>query len=232
MSADIPAVSAPAAANDIAGTVARDKSLDKTAFLKLLVAQMKNQDPLKPMDNTEFVAQLAQFSNLEQVMGINDRLDALTLQGQGQANTEVASLVGKRITANGTSVGLDSSGTGVSIAFQLQSPSAATQVLINDSSGKTIRTLDVGAKGIGVSKIVWDGKSDEGVTQPPGGYTVAVSAKASNGAPIPVTQNTTANVTAVSFNKGYPELELDNGLSVPVADLLRVEASPPTTTVP
>jgi flagellar basal-body rod modification protein FlgD len=65
-------------------------SLGKDAFLKLLVEQIKNQDPLEPKDNSEFVAQLAQFSSLEQTMGINDRLDRLSVQSQGSANTAVA----------------------------------------------------------------------------------------------------------------------------------------------
>src|SRR2546423_270464 len=96
-----------------------NQGLDKNAFLKLLVAQMKNQDPLKPMDNTEFVAQLAQFSNLEQVMGINSRLDTLTAQGQGLQNTEIASLVGKTVTVNGKTIGLDGSGGAASFGFTL-----------------------------------------------------------------------------------------------------------------
>src|SRR3954465_6739102 len=112
----------------LAQQLGNNNGLDKNAFLKLLVAQMKNQDPLKPMDNTDFVAQLAQFSNLEQVMGINTRLDTLAAQGQGTQNTQIAGLVGKTVTLNGRSVTLDGSGSGAPFAFSLPSGSDKTTV--------------------------------------------------------------------------------------------------------
>jgi flagellar basal-body rod modification protein FlgD len=225
------APSAAAQEHQLSQQLGAGKNVDKTAFLKLLVAQMRNQDPLKPMDNTEFVTQLAQFSNLEQVMGINSRLDTLTVQGQGLANTEVASLVGKTVTVNGTTIGLDGSGGGVSYGFTLDAPSAATKVSISDANGNVVRTLDVGARPAGFSRLAWDGKNASGGVQPAGAYKVTVQAAAANGAPLAVTQNGTGRVKAVSFNKGYPELQLDTGLSVPVSDLLQVELTP-TTTVP
>jgi flagellar basal-body rod modification protein FlgD len=209
--------------NQLSAALGTNKNLDKTAFLKLLVAQMKNQDPLKPMDNTEFVSQLAQFSNLEQVMGINTRLDALTVQGQGLSNTEVSNLVGKTVTVNGTTIGLDGSGGGVAYGFTLGAPSAATKVSISDANGNVVRTIDAGARPAGFSQFTWDGKNSSGSLQPPGAYKITVQATAASGAPLTVTQNGTGRVMAVSYNKGYPELRLDTGLSVPVSDLLQVE---------
>jgi flagellar basal-body rod modification protein FlgD len=212
--------------------LSNNQGLDKNAFLKLLVAQMKNQDPLKPMDNTEFVAQLAQFSNLEQVMGINSRLDTLTAQGQGLQNTEIAGLVGKTVTVNGKSIGLDGSGGAASFGFTLGASSDQTTITISDSSGKVVRTIDGGVRPAGLVKMAWDGKNDAGVAQPAGSYMVTVTAKTSAGAPIPVTQNGTGRVQSISFAKGYPELQLDTGLAVPVSDLLEVKATPTTTTTP
>jgi flagellar basal-body rod modification protein FlgD len=216
----------------LTSALGNNQGLDKNAFLKLLVAQMKNQDPLKPMDNTDFVAQLAQFSNLEQVMGINTRLDTLTAQGQGLQNTEISGLVGKTVSVNGKNVTTDGSGAAAGFSFTLGSPAAQTTITISDSTGNVVRTINAGSETAGLTKMNWDGKNDSGTNQPAGTYSVTVAAKSSNNAPIPVTQNGTGVVQAVSFDKGYPELQLDNGLAVPVSDLLEVQASPTTPTSP
>jgi flagellar basal-body rod modification protein FlgD len=201
-----------------------DGSLGQDAFLKLLVAQLKYQDPLEPKENSEFVAELAQFSSLEQTMGINARLDMLSMQTQGAANTQVVALVGKIATVRGNMATLNASGAPVPVSFNLDSAAASTTVAIHDESGRTIRTLELGPRSGGLATTVWDGRSDEGVQQPAGRYTITVQAKGENGGVIGVTQEVAGLVQSVSFNKGYPELTLANGLSVPVADLLRVES--------
>jgi flagellar basal-body rod modification protein FlgD len=225
------ATNAVSSSNDtsLASALGNNQGLDKNAFLKLLVAQMKNQDPLKPMDNTDFVAQLAQFSNLEQVMGINTRLDTLTAQGQGLQNTEISGLVGKTVSLNGKTVTTDGSGGAAGFSFTLGTPSDSTTITISDSQGNVVRTIDAGPEKAGLVKMAWDGKNDSGTNQLAGSYTVTVAAKSSNGAPIAVTQNATGVVQAVSFDKGYPELQLDNGLDAPVSDLLEVQSTPTTT---
>src|SRR5918995_2871453 len=96
------------------------EAMGQEAFLKLLVAQLQNQDPLNPQENHEFVAQLAQFSSLEQSIGINDRLDALTLQNQGMQNSQIVALVGKEATVKGDIVTLSGQGAIVPISFTLE----------------------------------------------------------------------------------------------------------------
>jgi flagellar basal-body rod modification protein FlgD len=206
-------------------------SLDRDAFLKLLVAQLKHQDPLKPQDNSAFVAELAQFSSLEQTMGINDRLDMLSLQSQGLQNSQVVGLVGKNATVRGSLVTSDGTGVGIPVSFSLAGASDDTTVTIRDSAGRVVRELELGERGEGISRITWDGRDDAGNIQPAGTYSVAVTA--TNGdAPVVVSQETSGNVSAVSFDKGYPVLHLSTGVSVPVADLLRVDSPPPNTTNP
>src|SRR5450755_2559568 len=96
-----------------------NSTLGEQDFLKLLLAQLKNQDPLAPQDNTQFVAQLAQFSTLQATMGINTRLDTLSTQNTGMANTENVNLVGKTATVKGSLVTDDGSGGVVPIVFTL-----------------------------------------------------------------------------------------------------------------
>jgi len=206
---------------------ASEQNLGKQDFLTLLIAQLKNQDPLKPQDDSAFVAQLAQFSGLEQQMQTNSSLSQITTQLQGQSNAQLTSLVGTRATIQGSMVNLSGSGIGAPVTFQLASASAATTLLIQDANGNTVRTLDLGARGAGISQVTWDGRNSAGNLQPAGNYSVSVSATSSNGGPVSVSQNITGTVRSVSFDKGYAVIGLDNGVSAPVSELLRVE-SPPT----
>jgi flagellar basal-body rod modification protein FlgD len=208
------------------------QAMGKDAFLKLLVAQIRNQDPLKPQDSTQFVAELAQFSSLEQTMGINERLDLLALQSRGLQNTEVVGMVGKLATVRGSMLTIDGSGTGAAVGFTLDGESTETKVVIRDQSGRTVRSLDLGARNAGTSRIQWDGRSDAGQVQPAGTYVVEIEANTADGSPVTASQQTSGIITGVSFDKGYPVLHLDNGTDVPISDLLRVDSTPVTPSTP
>jgi flagellar basal-body rod modification protein FlgD len=211
-------------AGGLTAALGGDKALGTDAFLKLLVAQLKHQDPLKPQDSSDFIAELAQFSSVEQAMGINDRLDMMALQNQGLANSQVVGLVGKRATVRGSMVTTDGSGLGVPLNFTLDGETAKTTVTIRDQSGRVVRTLDVGARDAGLIRLTWDGRDNAGVVQPAGSYVVSVEATNEAEAPVAVSQETSGLIRSVSFDKGYPVLHLDSGISVPVSDLLKVEA--------
>jgi flagellar basal-body rod modification protein FlgD len=205
-------------------------ALDKTAFLKLLVEQLKNQDPLKPQDDSAFVAQLAQFSSLEQSMTMNDKLDTMTAQIAGLSNSQSTNLVGSEATVRGNLITVDGTGVGAPLAFDLSGAAASTTVTITNQSGTAIRTITGGAHAPGVAQMQWDGRDDAGTIQPAGSYQVTVTAKDAAGNPVSVNQQTSGQVMNVSFDKGYPVLQLDTGVSVPVSDLLQISAPPQTPT--
>jgi len=211
---------------DLSAALGTNTAMGEQDFLKLLIAQLKNQDPLAPQDNTQFVSQLAQFSTLQAAMGTNTRLDNITSQNQGQANTEVVSLVGKHVSVKGSLVTATGSGVAVPVAFTLAGNSATTNVSIQDSSGRVIRTIPVGAHSAGLVRINWDGRDDSGNVMPAGTYAVSVQAKTQDGGTVSVAQETTGLVQSVAFDKGYPVLSLDNGMQVPVSDLIEVSSSP------
>jgi flagellar basal-body rod modification protein FlgD len=201
-----------------------NQGLGQDAFMKLLVAQISHQDPLKPMDDTAFVSQLAQFSALEQSMGTNKRLDFLASQNQGIANTDVASLVGKSVTVRGSSVALDGTGFAQPVNFTLGDNADKVTVSIHDATGKTVRTMQVGAHQAGLVKFSWDGRDDNGMSQPKGNYTVQVDAKNAAGAPVSASQETTGVLKSVNYANGYAKLVLDNGVEAPASDLISVNA--------
>jgi flagellar basal-body rod modification protein FlgD len=208
--------------SDLASIAGQNQALGKDAFLKLLVAQMKNQDPLKPMDDTAFVAQLAQFSSLEQQTSTNQLLQLMSTQQQGLANNTIVDLVGKNISLKGNTVSYDGSGLGATTRFTLAAPANNVTITITDSSGKAIRTMQAGAKPAGIGSVQWDGKDDVGTTQPSGTYSVSVSATTADGSAVVVNQETTGTVTGVSFDQGFTQLILDNGVTAPASDLIRV----------
>jgi flagellar basal-body rod modification protein FlgD len=205
--------------------VGGNKELGQEAFLKLLVAQLQNQDPLNPQENHEFVAQLAQFSTLEQSVGINERLDQLALQNQGMQNSQIVGLVGKEATIKGDIVTLSGQGAIVPVSFTLENPMEEGTVLIRDAAGRKVRTIPISARAAGTVTVTWNGQSDAGNPQPAGPYQVTVTAKNKDDAPVKLTQQSQGRIDSVSFDRGFPVLHLDSGVSAPVGDLLSVSPS-------
>lgn len=204
-------------------TTGVEQEMGKEEFLKLLVAQLQNQDPLEPQDNSEFVAELAQFSNLEQTIAINDNLEAMSLQQQGTQNSQIVAMVGKTVSVRGSMVTASGSGQPVPLAFNLDDTAHEVSITVRDLNGQDIRTLDIGERDAGTVSMMWDGRTNQGIVAPAGTYTVTVSAKNEAGGTVSSSQETTGIVDAVSFDKGYPVLQLSNGVSVPVSDLLSVQ---------
>ena len=211
-----------AASSPLSDLTGGSKALGKDDFLKLLIAQMKHQDPLKPMDDTAFVAQLAQFSSLEAQADTNKLLQLVATQQQGLANNTIVDLVGKGVTVRGDKVSYDGTGLGAQVRYTLAGSADKVTISIVNSTGETVRTMDVGAKPAGPLSSLWDGKNNLGVQQPAGAYTVQVLAKGAGGSSVDVSQEASGTVTSVSFDQGFTNLILDNGATAPASDLIRV----------
>ncbi len=208
-----------------ASPAATKASMDRDAFLKLLVAQISHQDPLKPMEGTEYVTQLSQFSALEQAIQQTSKLDLLSNQLTGISANEATSLVGKTVSIRSAAIAFDGvTATGGSVT--LAAPSAKTTAIIRDSNGQPVRTIELGPRPAGALGVQWDGKDDQGNPVPKGAYTLDVKAQDGAGAAIDVKQEVTGLVTSVSFEKGYPEVHLDSGATAPVSDLVSVGTTP------
>jgi len=203
-------------------------TMDREAFLKLLVAQLSHQDPLKPMEGTEFVTQLAQFTSVEQQIIQSGKLDLISLQMKGLSNNEAASLVGKQVTVRGKGVAYDGL-TPATASVTLGGAAESVKVEIKGPDGKVVRTIDMPAHAAGPLPITWDGKTDEGATAPAGTYTFDVQAENADGETVNVTQDVTGTVVSVNFDKGYPELVLDSGVRAPISDLVAVSTGTSTT---
>lgn len=199
----------------------QSSSLGKEDFLKLLVAQLAHQDPLQPMENTEFVAQLATFSNLEQMMSVNTNLGLLQISQAAMANSQVAGLIGKEVEAKGDMLQLLKQGSTVSVNFDLPVAAQEVTIKIKDMKGNVIRTLQVGSRMAGLNSAAWDGKDSMGNLMPAGTYSVDISAKDKNGNAVNASSHFKGIVSGVTFINGIPLLEVGS-TTVQVGDVVAV----------
>ncbi|MCP3941208.1 MAG: flagellar hook capping protein [Desulfobacteraceae bacterium] len=154
-------------------------ALGKDDFLTMLVAQLENQDPLNPMDGTDFSAQLAQFSQLEQLMNLNASMTTLASSFSTESQKDMMSYIGKQVSGNVDSMQVENGG--VSGGFFSLAQNADIIVNISDSSGKTIKTLYQGGKPPGAHLIEWDGTDADGDAVVDGTYKYSVLANTGSG---------------------------------------------------
>jgi flagellar basal-body rod modification protein FlgD len=214
-----------------AAASAATQTLGQDAFLKLLMAQLQNQDPLQPTDGTQFVTQLAQFSQVEQAVAQSTTLGNIQTQLQGMTNSNASDLVGKTVTVSSSGMQWGGSFAATS-SVTLGGAAQTVTATIQDAQGNTVRTLNLGAQGAGPLSITWDGKDDTGTATAAGSYAVNVTATAANGQTVPVTSSVTGVVGSVSFDQGYAALNLSNGVTAPVSQLVSVANTPAATTTP
>jgi len=188
-------------------------TMGKDDFLKMMIAQLQHQDPLNPLDGTEFTAQLAQFSSLEQLSNMNTQLETLGLYQSSLNNTQSISLIGKEITATGNVIKVD--GASADLAYNL-SETANVTISIYDEKGNLVDTLEPGTQQEGENSVAWD-CSNVAV----GNYTFEVSAKDANGNAISAYTMLTGKVTGVSFEEGFPVLSV-NGQDISFGNIISV----------
>lgn len=153
--------------------LAPKNQMGKNEFMTLLMTQIQHQDPLKPMEHTEFISQLAQFSTLEQLTGIEKGIQNLQSGAGDQAKLQALGMIGKQVQANGNQVELEE-GKPMNIPFAFEGETRPVRAVIYDTSGKLVRTIDLASRGSSVRDFIWDGKNDEGEVQVPGKYTFSV----------------------------------------------------------
>lgn len=152
------------------------QTLGKDAFLQLLVTQMQHQNPLDPQDNSEFVAQLAQFSSLEGITSLNESVTAISGNYKSSQALQASSLVGRSVIAQTNKAVVDTTKSMSGSVVVPQAISSAT-VTITDKDGSAVRTIELGAQSAGNAAFVWDGKNDDGEVVSPDTYTFKATTK-------------------------------------------------------
>ncbi len=216
--AGLGAASAPSESTPLSDAGAA--GLGKSDFLNLLMTQLQYQDPMNPLKDQEFVAQLAQFSALEQQMVTNQRLEDVQVGQMALSNGQMSGLIGKQIVANGDTVRVDI-GQADPIGLRLDTGAASVTITIRNEQGAVLKTMERKALAGGDHTIDWEATDSAGNPLPPGTYKVTVEATDGSGNAVTATPLVTGTVTGVTFERGFAEI-LVGDITLSPADILTI----------
>ncbi len=204
-------VNAVQSAPSTAQTSNRNDLGSKDIFLRILVAQMQNQDPLKPQDATQQASQLAQFNMVEQQINTNGLLKEMLAGSQGQKSdmASAASLIGHQVAAQSSKFSFDGITAQQFTIDASQAASSSTMEVI-DSSGRVVNTLNSGSLLSGINSMTWNGTTNTGGTAAPGEYSLKITASDINGQSVATTTQITGQVTAVRLTPDGVFAEIGN----------------------
>lgn len=186
-------------------------------FLTLLVTQLRNQDPLNPMDNAQVTSQIAQLSTVNGINQLNTTLLALSGQMDVSQSMQAANLIGKGVLVPGSKVSLGSNPDDPTLkettpfGIDLVTPAAKVVVTILDAGGTAVRQIELGPQQSGVLTLEWDGKGDGGSPVSDGAYKVQVAAMDADGKSVPAEALTYGEVSSVAYSSSG--LRIDLGLA-------------------
>lgn len=180
-------------------TTGVESGMGLDAFLKMFMAQLTNQDPLNPMDNTEFTAQLATFSQLEQLTKISKSLESLGKVETAIVDSQMVGYIGKEVTLSGDAMPVSNGYVGP-VGYELAAP-AYVKAMIFDSEGTTVADIDLGQMTSGAHEFQWDGKNLAGQTADDGTYRVSFIATNASGETVEVSNQTVSGLVT-GYQKG------------------------------
>ena len=198
-------------------------TMDQGAFLTLFTTQLKNQNPLDPVKNEAFVAQLAQFSQLEATTAMKNSMEAMAQSLQGDKMLAGAAMIGRKVAVpNGPLVLMG--GQPIDATVDLPTGADGVQMQIFNDKGQVVRKQIFGAQMAGAMKLAWDGMNDGGAAMPDGYYSmqVLISSQGKAMQPVVNTLSTVRSVSSAGTGDNTWLLEVDGGKSVSLADVKRI----------
>jgi flagellar basal-body rod modification protein FlgD len=196
-------------------------AVGKDEFLRLLVTQLQRQDPLNPQDPTEFTAQLAQFSSLEQLIAVNENIGDLADAQLFGTRMSAASLIGRQARIQGDRVEVVD-GQASPVWFNLPRDAEATSIEIYSQDGRLVEVVGLGPKTAGSHAMQWDGLLPDGTAAADGSYRFKIVASDDSGAGITATTSFNGRITGISFENGQAMVKI-GGASWPLSAVLGLE---------
>jgi flagellar basal-body rod modification protein FlgD len=188
-------------------------------FLKLLVTQMKNQDPLNPLDNAQVTSQLAQINTVSGIEKLNSTLQNLSTSFIAGQSLQSAALIGRSVLTDGNRLAW--SGAPVTGAAELAQPADRVTIAIADAAGNTVRTLELGPQRAGTAQFQWDGLNDGGSRVADGAYTFRIAAER-GGQQIAATPLGIGRVSSVSFGNEGLRVDVDGIGAIQLFQIKRI----------
>ncbi|MBW2061118.1 MAG: flagellar hook capping protein [Deltaproteobacteria bacterium] len=196
--------------------------IGKDEFLKLLIAQMKYQDPLNPIEGTEFTAQLAQFTSLEQLYNINDTLEGLNTALTAQNSFQAVNLLGKTVKTAGQWLNVEEGELVTAGVYELKNAAQQVQINIYSQDGAMVHSIDHPAQEAGTHQVEWDGRNFLGQPVPDGIYAFEVVARNPDDSLIDSTGYTKGTITGLTFGQGGEPILLMNGIGLNLANVIEI----------
>jgi flagellar basal-body rod modification protein FlgD len=198
------------------GTSTQDLSQN---FLKMLTVQLRNQDPLNPMDNAAMTSQLAALNQVDGINKLNTSVSALVAQMQSANFMNLSSSVGKTALAAGSQAYF--SGAPISMAAKLDMPATELTAVIRGANGQIVNEYDFGATGAGLTDFIWDGRDDAGNTVAQGLYTIELTAKDAQGKTSYPSSYVGAMVASIGQEGQDMKVGLSDGRNILTTDILK-----------
>jgi flagellar basal-body rod modification protein FlgD len=219
-----PVLSAASAAQAAeAARNAKPTTLGKDEFLKLLIAQLQNQDPLSPTDDKEFVAQMATFSSLEQLIDANSNLQGLALGQANLINAQALGLIGKEALVSGGDSVRISQGRPDQIVYSLPAVAGEATLTIYSKDGTPVRVFELDRTASGRVSLEWDGTDAAGNRLADGEYRIEVRATDTQGQPLTVSLFRSLSIDGVNFGGNGISL-VSGGQEIPFESIIEIRA--------
>lgn len=196
------------------------KELGREDFLNLLMKELSCQDPLEPMDSKEFIGQITQFTSLEELTGLNDKLGEVLASQRSMQETAMVNMIGKKVKVDGNSTYLADN---ADVSYDLADKASSVKVFIQDAGGSTVWAGELGPQDAGSYNFIWDGNDLNGNRMPEGAYSFEVSAMDINGKPVVAATKSSGIITGIVYGEEGPSLVLDGSRKIKLDEINSID---------
>jgi flagellar basal-body rod modification protein FlgD len=208
---------------EVAVTDGTEQTLKQEDFFALLTEQLANQDPTKPVDNDQLVAQMTSFTTADGISQLNEKFESFASSMTSNQALQASSLIGQSVLVTGNIGYMANQGEGISGVVINENTSQDTQITIQNANGEVVRTLDIGTQAAGNIQFNWDGTDDAGNQLPPGNYGVVVQGNVfGQETALPVAINRHVDSVSLSGSSAGVVLNLDGDVSIKLDDVIQI----------